>query len=140
MGVAVAGLCASACAQHGVRPAFRSAIVVDERGIFVPLPPPSFTAAPIQNVQLRAEIVGLDPIEVGTIAYVVDERGPAEVEVLLEEDAVTFSAELEIDLRDHCLQAWLVAPDGAVSEIHRVHAEVIDDRELETLAGCPDAS
>jgi len=139
----VAGvLLASACARHDAEPAFRRSVSIGDRGISVPLPPPSLTAEPVQDVDVEAHAVGDDPVLAGTMVHVEDVMGEGVAELELAADVEQFVVEeLRVDLRANCLELWLVAPDGRESEHVLVHAEIVadddDEDELESVATIP---
>ena len=58
----VLALALAGCVAPDARPAFRAGVVIDDRGIVVPLPPPSFFDSPIQEVDVQGSIIGDDPI------------------------------------------------------------------------------
>ena len=141
----VAGmLLASACARHEADPAFRRSVFIGDRGISVPLPPPSLTAEPEQEVEVEADAVGDDPVLAGTVVHVEDVMGEGFAELELAADTETFVVEgLVVDLRANCLELWLVAPDGRESQHALVHAVIVPDDDDEdtlesvaTVVGC----
>jgi hypothetical protein len=135
-GVGLAGLLlAGACAPHEAEPAFRRTVFIDDRGISVPLPPPSLVDAPQQDVDVDAQALGEDPVLAGTMAHVEDMMGDGTAELELPEGAQHFTIEgLPVDLTDNCLELWLVAPDGREGEHVVVHAEIVpDDDDEDTL-------
>ena len=141
----VAGmLLAAACARHEANPAFRRSISIGDRGISVPLPPPSLTAEPEQEVDVEADAIGDDPVLAGTVVHVEDVLGEGIAELELAADAERFVVEgVLVDLRANCLEVWLVAPDGRESDHALVHAVIVPDDDDEdslesivTVAGC----
>lgn len=136
----VFGFCAavafSGCARHEVVPAFRAEVRVHDRGIFVPLPPPSFRLEPIQSVQLGGTLEG--QFERATEIRIVDELGGADVTVPVAPETRTFSATLTIDLREHCLAVWGETFALDATDTVWLHAEIVSDTELLTVPGCPD--
>lgn len=127
---------AAACAVHEPVPVFRSAVFVGERGISVPLPPPSLTAMPKQDVDVEGGIEGQDEIEGGTVLRIVDNRGDGDVSVPLDGEQVQFSVSINIDLSDACLEMWLVAPDGSESQRSLFSTRIVDDQTVEVVEGC----
>lgn len=143
-GVGLAGLLLGACAHHEAEPAFRRTVFIGDRGISVPLPPPSLTAEPEQDVDVDAQALGEDPVLAGTMAHVEDVVGGGTAELELTADAQHFTIEgLPVDLTDNCLELWLVAPDGREGDRILVHAVIVadDDDEdtlesISTVSGC----
>ena len=124
----------AACARHEVRPAFRQGVFIDDRGISVPLPPPSLFEAPKQSVDIDVEVEG-DELPVGTELTVVDNDGDAEQTVILDGELAVKLEGLEIDLTANCLELWLT--DGDRESDHALfHAEIADDQTIETKPGC----
>jgi hypothetical protein len=128
---------ASACAQHHAAAAFRRSVFIGDRGISVPLPPPSFVDASEQDVDVEGEVVGDDPVLAGTLVHVEDLHGDGVGEVELAAGATSFTIEgVGIDLTANCLELWLVAPDGREGDRVLVHAEIVGPQEIETVLGC----
>jgi hypothetical protein len=126
-----------ACGTHEVSPAYRRTIAFDDRGISVPLPPPSLIDQPEQEVELHGTTAGRDAIVAGTKVHVEDVDGEATGELVLAAGADEFTVEhLDVDLRTHCFEVWLETPDGLVSEPTQVRAHIIDAKTLETTPGC----
>lgn len=131
----VGTLALSACARHDVRPAFRSGVFIDGRGISVPLPPPSLFEAPKQSVDVDVEVDGED-LPGGTELTIVDNEGDAERTVVLDDEASVTLEGLEIDLTSNCLELWLT--DGDRESDHALFQATIgeDDQTVETQQGC----
>ena len=125
----------AACATHEPVPAFRSAVVLDDRGISVPLPPPSLLDNPTQDVDVDGEIEG-DDIVAGTSLRVFDMQSGEEVEVELDAGQATFSVGMTVDLSENCLEFWLEGPDGGQSDRALFSAHIVSDTEVETRPGC----
>ena len=125
-----------ACAVHDPVPVFRSAVFVGERGISVPLPPPSLTAMPKQDVDVEGSVQGDDDVRAGTVLHVVDNRGDGDVEAELDARAQAFQVSLTIDVSDSCLELWLEAPDGTESMRNLFSTRIVDDQTIEVLEGC----
>jgi hypothetical protein len=135
-----------ACATHEPIPVFRSGVFVGERGISVPLPPPSLTAEPKQEVDLEGMVGGDEAPEDGTVLQIVDNRGDGTATLPVE--SLEFYAErvMVIDVTDSCLELWLVAPDGAQGEHALYSTRVIEHEddaaprpdEVEVVPGCSD--
>jgi len=136
----VLGTLVLGCARHDAAPAFRRALLIDDRGISVPLPPPSLVDEPVQEVDVDAQSMGEDRILAGTVAHVVDVLGDATLQVELDADAEHFELQgLIVDLRENCLELWLVAPDGRESSHVFVHASIASETEIETVVGCDES-
>jgi len=139
---AVAGLLLSAigCATHDARPAFRASVFIDDRGISIPLPPPSVLADPEQDVDVEGSIVGDAPIESGTVVRLMDLQGDADATVELDEGTTSFLVtEVPVNLSDNCLEMWLESADGEEGEHSHFSATVVVDGETESIvveSGC----
>ncbi|MCH9687920.1 MAG: hypothetical protein K0V04_41200 [Deltaproteobacteria bacterium] len=130
------------CVQHDPTPVFRAGVFIDDRGISIPLPPPSLTDDPEQEVDIDGNIIGLDDLAAGLSAVVVDNVGGAEAEVLVVEGAATFHLEgLAIDLTNNCLELWLQTGEGQHGE-HHTYTAVIDDTGEGVVAveGCTEST
>lgn len=126
-----------ACATHEPRPAFRRGVLIDDRGISVPLPPPSLLDAPKVDVEVQGSLPGADELALGTVIHLDDLDGDARVSA--DVDAATASfvlADISIDLTANCLELWLEAPDGRESDRTMVHAAIAEDDTVVTVAGC----
>ena len=127
----------ASCATHEARPAFRRGILIDDRGISVPLPPPSLVDEPAQEVDVEGTVPGEDTLVGGTRLYLEDLDGDAATSVEVDAAAATFAVRgIAIDLTANCLELWLEAPDGRESERSQVHAEVTGPQEVRTVLGC----
>lgn len=134
--IALMGLL-GACAVHQPRTVFRAGVFIDERGISVPLPPPSLTDAPKQDVEVEGQVTGDEAIPEGTVVHVVDNVGGSESKAVLEPGASRFVADLFVDLQDNCLEVWLETPDGRASaEPALFHTAITDDDEIAVAPGC----
>jgi hypothetical protein len=128
---------AAACAVHEPVPVFRSGVFVSDRGISVPLPPPSLTSNPKQKVDVEGSVAGEDEVVDGTVLHVIDNRGDGDVSVELPAGAESFAVSVDIDVSDSCLEMWLVAPDGAESDRSLVSTQIAqDDQSVDTVQGC----
>lgn len=140
---AVAGLVLStlglgACATHEPQPAFRASVLIDDRGISIPLPPPSLVDDPEQEVDVEGEVVGATSSLDGFVVRIVDHVGGADLDVPLEEGSHGFHGSgLLIDLTDNCLEVWLEDAGGHEGERTEVHA-IIDasGQAVEVVDGC----
>jgi hypothetical protein len=133
-GLLIAGV--TACAFHEPVPAFRSTVWIGDRGISVPLPPPSFFEAPKQKVELAGEVTQSNKLKAGTEVHVVDNRGDAEATVVLDAGQSAFEAGLSLDLSDSCLEVWLVAPGGTMGDVALYSTNIVSDTEIEVVEGC----
>jgi hypothetical protein len=134
-GLLLAGL-VTACAVHEARPVFRSTVWIGDRGISVPLPPPSFYEAPHQEVEVEGQVQHADALAAGTEVWIVDSFGDAEVAYPLAEGESSFVAILEIDLSESCLEVWLVAPGGEEGERSLYSTRILAADEIEVVEGC----
>ncbi len=136
--LSLAALGASACAVHDAEPAFRATVLIDGRGISIPLPPPSLTAEPQQEVELEGEVIGLDEDGDGLVVRVLEDIGGTDKDVPLAADDSTFVVQgVNLDLTDNCLEVWLEGDDGRQGE-HRFYQAVIDesDESVSIVEGC----
>jgi len=129
---------ASACVIHEAEPAFRATVLVDHRGISIPLPPPSLVDEPDQEVEVDGEVVGLQDGVTGLVVRITDSVGEADVEIPLADGESTFHAEgVLLDLTDNCLEIWLRDADGREGD-SRSYRAVIDpsDDSVSVVEGC----
>lgn len=132
----IALLASAGCAQHDTKPAFQSSLRIADRGISIPLPPPSLLEEPNQAVDIEGEVVGDDRLSTAATAHVVDLQGGEEVTVDVAAGADSFVAQgLPVDLTDNCLELWLQT-DDAESEHAFYSATVAADGE--TIVVTPD--
>lgn len=120
------GIGASACAAHEVEPAFRASVLIDDRGISIPLPPPSLVDEPEQDVEVEGQVVGLDGDLEDLAVRVVDNVGGAELQTPLGGDSRFRLQGLGIDLTDNCIEAWLENTSGEEGA-HRHFEAVISE-------------
>ena len=112
-------------AVHQAEPVFRASVFVGDRGISIPLPPPSLIAEPEQEVDVEGQVVGLDDADVdGLVVHVVDEVGGAQAEVLITGESFHVEG-LAVDLTDNCLDLWIEDAEGQQGE-HSMVTAVID--------------
>jgi len=130
---ALALLCS--CAVHPVVPAFRASLRVEQRGIFVPLPPPSLRATPEQEVVLDGTLEG-ELVADGSEVHLVDHFGEAAavVELAPAQRNVVFA--FHTNLADNCLELWVVSPTGELGMSTFVHTEIRSDTEVVIVQGC----
>lgn len=136
-GVVVASLALvlSGCVNHNPVPVFRSRIAIGDRGIFVPLPPPSFTENPVQNAILDGR-VDASTVVAGTRVVVQDLQGSADAELVLDEGQFSFEVPFEVDLRDNCVDVWLETDEGLEGSHRFLRVQIVSETELETVLGC----
>jgi hypothetical protein len=137
LAIALLGLLGTgACAIHEPRTVFRSGVIIHDRGISVPLPPPSLLDAPKQDVEVEGQVIGDEAVPDGTIVHVVDSIGGGETQAVLESAATHFVTEIFVDLQDNCLELWLETPDGATSQPASFHTVIGDDETITVVQGC----
>ncbi len=124
-----------ACASHEWKPVFRRAIVFDDRGISLPLPPPSLTADPEQDVDVHGVAQGDDPLPADARVHLLDVDGVADVEVELDADGGFTAAGVPLDLRANCLEVWIESSAGESDHV-LVHAEITGETTITTVLGC----
>lgn len=127
-----------ACASHDPRPAFRASVLIDDRGISIPLPPPSLVDDPEQEVDVEGEVIGIAEDVDGLVVRIVDQAGGAELDVPLTDGNTTFHGTgLAIDLSDNCIEVWLVDADGREGERTQVQALIdASGQSIEVVEGC----
>jgi hypothetical protein len=126
----------AACGVHEAKPSFRSSVRIGDRGISVPLPPPSFWEAPHQEVEVQGEVQHGEGLAAGTEVHILDNEGDAEIQVRLAEGESTFVATFELDLSNNCLEVWLVAPDGSEGERSLYSTRIVAADQIEVVEGC----
>jgi hypothetical protein len=135
----VAALGWAGCASHEPRAAFRRGVLIDDRGISVPLPPPSLVDAPLVEVEVHGEVPGEDELVLGTRIHLEDLDGTARVSAEVDPAGESFVLEqIPIDLTANCLELWLEAPDGRESGRSHVHATIAAEHDVVTVLGCDD--
>ncbi len=129
---------ASACGVHEAEPAFRATVLIDGRGISIPLPPPSLVDEPEQEVEVEGEVVGLQGGGDGLIVRITDETGGADHEVPLADGDPTFRVEgVQLDLTDNCLEVWLEDVDGNQGDRSAYQVVIEPDGEsVSVVEGC----
>lgn len=130
-------LCLGACAVHDAEPVFRAKAFIGDRGISIPLPPPSLVSEPEQEVDVQGEVLELEDGGKDLTVHLVDVVGGAQVEVPLAADA-SFRAEgLPLDLSDHCLELWVQDAAGNQGEHLEYRAIIAEDEQtLTVVEGC----
>ena len=126
------GLLAAGCNDHAPVQAHRSAVLIGDRGISIPLPPPSVLQAPQQTVEVHGDLDG--SIGEGAEVRIIDNDGGDEASVPAE--AGHFTAELDLDLTSACLEAWVVNAEGAEGERRFYSTRIESDDTILVVAGC----
>jgi hypothetical protein len=142
---------AGACAVHEARPTVLYRIGIGDRGITLPLPPPSLTGAPVQPLQVSGELAiasadrneDADAPAPTPSAVVVYERSSDRL-VRAQPQAGpsgswSFVGELPaVDLRDHCFELWIEDAAGdVISDLAYAQAVIEpDDRSIRTVSAC----
>lgn len=114
---------------------------IGDRGISVPVPPPSLKLAPVQRVDIEGEI-GAAAGEPGTRVFLQEtERGLDGRVDMPEDDGSFFFEGVELDLTDNCIEVWTEDGDGNDS-VHSFFRASIDDDDQSVLTeqlfnGCP---
>jgi hypothetical protein len=126
------------CAQHDAEPAFRAGVLIDDRGISIPLPPPSLVDEPEQDVDVEGQVIGAVEDLDGLVVHILDQTGGAELDVPLADGVTSFHGEgLAIDLSNNCIELWLVDAEGREGE--HVHYRALIDasgQSIEVVEGC----
>ncbi len=126
------GLLAVGCNDHAPVQAHRSAVLIGDRGISIPLPPPSVLQAPQQTVEVHGDLDGT--VGEGAEVRIVDNEGGDEASVPAE--GGRFTAQLEIDLTRACLEAWVVHAEGAEGERRFYSTRIESDDTIVVVPGC----
>lgn len=128
----VFGVLAAGCNDPAPVSAHRSAVLIGDRGISIPLPPPSVLQAPQQEVEVEGALEG--NVDEGAEVRIVDTAGGDEASV--SPDGASFTATLELDLTDACLETWVVDADGVESERRSYSTQVEADDSIRVVLGC----
>lgn len=128
----VVGVLAAGCNDPAPVAAHRSAVLIGDRGISIPLPPPSVLQAPQQEIEVQGALEGI--FDEGSEVRIVDTAGGDEASV--SPDGASFTATLEVDLTDVCLETWVVDADGVESERRSYSALVEADDSIRVVSGC----
>ncbi len=126
-------LLGSACNDHQPVQAFRSAVLIGDRGISIPLPPPSVLQAPQQEVDVQGSVEG--DFTPGAEVRLIDNEGGDETVALVEAGGV-FSASLEVDLTNSCIEAWAIDPEGGAGDRRFFSTRVEADESILVVEGC----
>jgi hypothetical protein len=134
-------LAAAACNQHDVY-GFRAGVWVGDRGIAIPVPPPSLTDAPVQPSRIEGsfDVAAEEGVSPPVQVELKDLVSGAEASVEIDELAGDFLIEeVVLDHTDNCLEFRLVLSDGRASDVERYHTVIeTDDRTVRVVDGCAD--
>ncbi|MBA3546956.1 MAG: hypothetical protein H0T76_10775 [Nannocystis sp.] len=114
---------------------------IGDRGISVPVPPPSLKLAPVQRVDIEGEI-GATAGEPGTRVFLSENRlGTQDYNNMPEDNGSFFFTGIELDLTDNCVEVWTEDGDGN-SSVHSFFRASIDEDDQSVLTeqlfnGCP---
>ena len=114
---------------------------IGDRGISVPVPPPSLKLMPVQLVDIEGEI-GAMAGEPGVRVFLQEtQRGLPGQFVFLEDDGSFFFEGVEVDLTDNCIEVWSEDAEGqsSVRSFYRASIDVDDQSVLteQLFNGCP---
>lgn len=127
LGLALGLVLGTGCNDHPLGGGYDDGPQIDERGISVPVPPPSLTAEPVQRVVIDGDL-GISNPEAGTRVFVFDLDGVGQG--LFDEVAPdgTFHLEgFELDLTMNCLEVWSEEPGAYGKEsVHSFFTASID--------------
>ncbi len=114
---------------------------IDERGISVPVPPPSLTAEPKQFVEVRGTL-GINTPKAMTRAFLFEGTSARGYFVYADDVGEFLFTGVELDLNDNCIEVWYEEPgaEGRKSE-HSLFIATIDadDQSVLTMqvaSGC----
>ncbi|MBK6917135.1 MAG: hypothetical protein IPH07_07030 [Deltaproteobacteria bacterium] len=133
--IALVAMLASACATHEAGPAFRRAVLFGDRGISLPLPPPSLVDAPEQDVDLEGTVEGDDLLPADARVHVEDLEGDASAIVTIGPDDRFTVEGLRIDVTRHCFEVWVASASGESEHVF-VQAAIEGANGLRTHVGC----
>lgn len=126
-----------ACAVHEAEPVFRARAFIGDRGISIPLPPPSLISEPKQQVDVQGEVLERGDGNEDLSVHLLDGVGGAQAEVPLTAEATFHAHALSLDLSDHCLELWVEDSAGAQGERLLFQAVIADDEQTVTVVeGC----
>ncbi len=132
------GITASmACNAHDPK-AVELSVVVDMVGISIPIPPPSLTSAPVQDVDLFGDITG-EPAGARVILHEL--RGDLEYSSDIAEDGRFDFAAVTVDLTNNCFAVFVeVEEDGELltGEAMYYTAEIAEDDQSAELVEAPE--
>lgn len=100
----------------------------DFLGISIPIPPPSLTLAPVQDVDIQGDLGLSEPVP-QTLVYLYEHRGDRGYFVFANDAGQFTFNEIELDLTNNCMQVWFEEPgeDGRTSEDGFFTATIADD-------------
>jgi hypothetical protein len=132
-------LAVAACNPHDVY-GFRSGLWVGDRGIAIPVPPPSLTDAPVQvsRVEGGFDVTAQEGASPPVVVELKDLASGAEASVEVDKLAGDFViGEIVLDHTDNCLEFRIVLPDGRASDVEQYHTVIeADDRTVRVVDGC----
>ena len=100
---------------------------IGDRGISVPVPPPSLKLAPVQQVDIEGEI-GATAGGQGTVVFLQETvRGLPGLFVAPEDDGSFLFEGVELDLTDNCIEVWTEDSEGQSSVVSFYRASIDDD-------------
>jgi hypothetical protein len=114
---------------------------IGENGISVPVPPPSFSAAPVQFVEVVGEL-GVATPEPKTKVFLYEATSDRGYFVHADSEGDFQFVGVELDLHDNCLEVWFEEPGPyGTASVHSFFTAMIgaDDQSIVTdqlMAGC----
>ena len=98
------------------------------RGISVPIPPPSLTAEPVQEVDIEGSTNLMNPVP-QTLIYLYEHRTDQGYFVFADDTGDFSFTEVKLDLTNNCMQVWFEEPgeDGKTSEDGFYQASIAED-------------
>ncbi len=113
----------------------------DLHGISVPIPPPSLTAEPIQQVDVEGSLATDMPTP-STLVYLYETRSARGYFVLADDNGDFVIHDVLLDLTDNCMQVWSKEPgaEGQESQHTAFKASIAaDDQSVDVAewkSGC----
>ncbi len=110
-------------------------------GISVPIPPPSLSAEPVQEVDIDGSTNLESPVP-QTLIYLYEHRTDRGYFVFADETGEFSFTEVELDLTNNCMQVWFEEPgeEGRTSEDGFYRANIAEDDQTidieELKLGC----
>ena len=114
---------------------------IGEHGISVPVPPPSLTAAPVQQVEIEGDLKIGTP-EPRTRVFLYDGASERGYFVHAGDDGGFLFSDVELDLHDNCLEVWYEEPGPyGLTSVHSFFVAYIDEDDQSVVtdqlfAGC----